>query len=119
MGRGMVFLLMLVTFAACSDSQLSALIPADGSSLSCAEPAPLLGDPDYSLEGAYFVCFKDGVNVAEEAARLAEAYGFTPRYVYSIIPCLAARDLSQEIVDGLRCEPTVDHLSYDGILELA
>ena len=66
------------------------------------------------LEDDYFVCFHDGVNVPEEAARLAAKYGFTPRWVYGIIPCLAARDLSREIVDGLRCEPTVDHLSYDG-----
>jgi hypothetical protein len=113
MVRSIVCLFMLVTLAACSDSQLPGLSFVNGPSLSCAEPAPLRGEPEIGHEDDYFVCFKDGVNVSEEAARLAAAYGFVPRYVYTIIPCMVVHDLSQEIVDGLRCEPTVDHLSYE------
>lgn len=117
MVRSIVALIMFVTVAACSDSQVPTVLPVDDSLLSCAEPAPLLGEPADGREDDYFVCFKEGVNVQEESARLAEKYGFTPRYVYGIIPCLAVRDLPQEIVDSLRCEATVDHLSYDGSVD--
>ena len=112
--RGIVPLLVLVSLTSCSHSDRPALLTLDDTSLSCAEPAPVFGEPEPGYEDDYFVCFKDGVDVSEEAARLAATHGFTPRYVYTVIPCLAARDLSQGIVDALRCESTVDHLSYDG-----
>ena len=114
MVRSIVPLLVLICVAACSESERPTLLAVDSTLLSCAEPAPLFGEPSSGHEDDYFVCFKDGVDVAEEAARLAAAYGFMPKYVYTIIPCMAVRDLSQEIVAGLRCEPTVDHLTYDG-----
>lgn len=115
--QSIVALLMLVLVAACSESKLLGVLPVNGSALLCEEPAPLLGEPEDGLEDDYFVCFKEGVNVVEESARLAAKYGFTPRWVYGIIPCLGVLDLSREIVDGLRCEPTVDYLSYSGTVE--
>jgi len=117
MVRSIVPLLLLISVAACSHPERPSLLALDGPSVSCAEPAPLLGEPSSGHEDDFFVCFKDGVDVSEETARLAAAYGFTPKYVYAIIPCFAVRDLSQEIVDALRCESTVDHLSYDETVE--
>ena len=114
MVRSIVPLLMLISLAGCSGSEHPMSLALEGASPACPEPAPLLGTPESGLEDSYFVCFKEDVDVSEEAARLAAAYGFTPRYVYTIIPCMAVRGIPQETVDALRCEPTVDHITYEG-----
>lgn len=78
----------------------------------CGAPAPVYGTLDPASPG-FIVTYRSGTDPAAETSRLAAWYGFTPRHVYQTLPGFAAR-LSPEAVRGLRCEPTIVHLTYDG-----
>jgi len=107
---------MLVT--GCGGDASDMLAPSDSLSLcapACADPAPLQGRWNQRLPTGYIVLFHDGVDVAEETARLAASYGFTPKYVYTIIPAFAA-ELTCGALAGIRCEPTVERVSYDELV---
>ena len=104
----------------CSNSQSHPVTGSgnDNLGLECNDPAPLEGGPEPAELSDYFVCFHERVDVPAEAARLAEKYGFVPKYVYTSIPCMAVRDLPGETVESLRCESTVARISYQGELIL-
>ena len=65
----------------------------------------------------YIVVFRDGVDGHAETARLASVYGFTPKYVYTILNGFAAT-LDLSVVDRLRCETSVASIAYDGEVSL-
>jgi len=77
----------------------------------CADPAPLNGKPDPAAPGM-IVGLVPGVDAGEEANRLAEKYGFTVEYVYSM-GAFYAPDMTPEVVDPIRCEPTVRYVEYN------
>lgn len=106
-------LLLLLAFTACSGplDPGAVLVPP------CWSPAPLLGSytPGAPL---YFIRLESGVDVTQEANRLARRYGFTVVHVYWTSPTFTAA-LDSRVVAQVRCERTVRYLEYDGIGTLA
>lgn len=79
----------------------------------CSVPAPLEGfawpwvkDPD-----RYVVVLQDSVNVEQEAARLAQKFGFAVSSVFTIIPGFSAVMWS-DAVALVRCEPSVKSVAF-------
>ena len=58
-----------------------------------------------------------GVDAGEEANRLAEKYGFTVEHVYAT-GSFFVLDMTPEVVDRIRCEPTVRYVEYNALLHL-
>jgi len=79
---------------------------------SCIRPAPLVGRFDPRAPG-YIVDLSNGVDVAVETARLGEKYGFTARWVYTAVLGGFSAELTPQAVAGLRCERTVQSISFD------
>ncbi len=79
----------------------------------CSAPARLEGNWDPEVRG-FFVVFTEAAEgtPAQLTPPLAAKYGFTPTSVYGYILKGFAADLTPEQVAGLRCEPTVEYLSY-------
>jgi hypothetical protein len=83
----------------------------------CADPAPLGGEPDARAPG-FIVVFEDNVEARPETNRLAEVYGFTPRYIYEFALQGFAADLTPDVVAAVRCEATVQSVSHDGFVSI-
>ena len=83
----------------------------------CGHPAPLLGTPDPRAPG-FIVVFHASIDAQRETARLAAAYGFQPRYVWTAALEGFSADLSREVVAELRCVSTVDFIEHDQIYSL-
>lgn len=122
MGRipGEIVSLTLAATAACGSSDASG--PGPAGSLSalrppCEQPAPLLGTPDLRAPG-FMVVFHGTVNAESEVARLAAAYGFQPRMVWTAALEGFSADLSRELVAELRCVSTVDFIEHNGVYTL-
>ena len=80
---------------------------------SCACPAPLYGKFDSWFED-FIVVFRDGVNVTRETARLEQVYNFRATTVMSSTQIRGfSAVFDDEVRDRLRCEPSVDHVSYE------
>jgi hypothetical protein len=87
------------------------LVPA------CSNPAPLDGTYDPRAE-RFIVIFVDGTTgsqVLEQVPLLAAKYGFTPRSVYQTALQGFSAELTVEQVAVLRCDPLIDHLSYNAL----
>ena len=104
--------LILVAIGACGDGQFGPPVWPTVQPL-CSNSAPLLGEPDPRAP-RFIVYFNAGVDPDQETARLAGAYGFTPTYIYHLVPGFAAV-LAPEIVARLRCESSVREIHYDAI----
>ena len=83
----------------------------------CADPAPLLGGPDPRATG-FIVVFHGTIDAELETARLAAAYGFQPRHVWTTALEGFSADLSREVVAGLRCESSVDFLEHNQVVSI-
>lgn len=78
----------------------------------CVTPAPLLGERDAGAPG-YIVVYRPGTDPVSETNRLATRYGFTPMFVYQHALQGFGADLSASALAGVRCEPSVDHVSFN------
>ena len=84
---------------------------------SCADPAPLTGKFDPRAPD-YIVLFHDGVDSVAETARLEQAYGFTASRVFTTDLDGFTANLNDDIRDSLRCEPTVQFVEHDGLVDV-
>jgi hypothetical protein len=66
----------------------------------------------------YIVVFHSTVDAEQEAARLAAAYGFHPRYVWAAALEGFSAELTPETVAEIRCEPAVDYVEHDQVISL-
>jgi hypothetical protein len=64
------------------------------------------------------VVFHPTIDAELEAARLAAAYGFQPRYVWTAALEGFSADLSRQIVAELRCVPSVEFIEHDQVYTL-
>jgi hypothetical protein len=115
-----VLSLTLAGTAACGSSDPSG--PASAEPLAvlqppCEHPAPLLGAPDPRAPG-FIVVFHATIEAELETARLAAAYGFQPRYVWTAALEGFSADLSREVVAELRCVSSVDFVEHDQVYTL-
>lgn len=63
---------------------------------------------------AFIVSYQSGVDPIATTAELEAKYGFSARHVYTVLPGFAAQ-LSNTALAGVRCEPVVASMSYDGV----
>jgi len=96
--------LSLICIASCGGS---------GSSGLCSNPVPVLGTFDPAAPG-YIVLFQDGVNGQAETSRLSTLHGFQPTHVYQAIPGFSA-EFSADILEQLRCEPSIKSIGHDQV----
>jgi hypothetical protein len=101
-----------VIVAGCSESAFAP--EAIVLSPQCEAPAPLQGRFDPRAP-QFIVVFDQGIESSEETPRLAERYGFTPRFVYTHALEGFSAVLEPEMVAGIRCEPSVKYVEYDGV----
>ncbi len=83
----------------------------------CAAPAQLDGQFD-PREPGYVVQLHDGVDGAAETQRLAELHGFQPTNVYTFIFPGFAAELCPELREAIRCEASVQRVTYNAVLIL-
>ena len=81
----------------------------------CNNPAQLLGELD-SEAPDYIIMFKDDVDPMDEVNRLSAYYNMQIQHVYVAkgIEGFTAQ-ISDEIMDLLRCEPTIDFIEYNAV----
>lgn len=84
----------------------------------CVAPAPLGGEFDPRAPH-FIVVYKDGIESSDETPRLAERYGFTPRFVYTYALEGFSAALEPEVLAAIRCEPSVQYVEYDGFVTIA
>jgi hypothetical protein len=105
--RSAAFLACLTFACGCVDGD-----GVDIASASCRAPAPVVGKRvEKSTTPSYIVSFREHVDTAVEANRLARTYGFSLETVFTIIPAFSAR-VDDRLLDNLRCEPSVASLEY-------
>ena len=80
----------------------------------CANPAPLITH-DKKVPGQYIVDLADGVEINDEARRLAAKYKFRILEVFVHVLGGFAAEMSDAAVAGVRCEPSVKSVSEDPI----
>ena len=101
--------LALLSIAAYGDDDTVAVPP-------CPAPARLEGK--YVGAPGYFVGLKKSVVLPRDAAAaLAREYGFEYQGFSSSDDLIFVPSLSQVIVDMLRCEPNVDYISFNRIVD--
>ena len=110
---GLAALAAAVVLAACDEATSPAAAAGN-----CADPAPLRGQADPRAPG-YIVVFQDAVDARAETARLAEAYGFTPRRVYEAALKGFSAELSAGALAAVRCEATVRYVEHDGVASIS
>lgn len=102
---------LLVSLSACTNSlSPSAVVPPQ-----CLAPAALSGTYDPRAP-SYAVLFRNGVNVSEEAQRLARRYGFTLNFVWNNLRGFSA-EMTPHVVAQLRCERTVTLVEFDVVAQ--
>ena len=81
----------------------------------CNNPAQLLGELDSEAPG-FIIMFKDDVDTIGEVNRLSAYYNMLTQHVYTAkgIEGFTAQ-ISDEILDRLRCEPTIDFIEHDAV----
>jgi len=81
----------------------------------CASPAPIEG-AGYALVPSMIVVFQDGTNPGRSALLLAQKYGFDVVHLFvAVFPGFSAK-LPYATIAQLRCEASVEHLSFDSLL---
>jgi hypothetical protein len=83
----------------------------------CFHPAPLHGKFDPRAPG-YIVIFRRGMDAKDETERLEADYGFSATWVWTITPGFSA-GLDESVRDMLRCEPAVEFIEYNALLQVA
>lgn len=89
----------------------------------CDHPAPLLGTRhDSQALFGFLVKLHDGVDVAAEAARLGDVYGFHPGLLFTtgatqsqLVPEGFFAKVNDDDMQAIRCEPAVTSVSFDSI----
>lgn len=109
-----------LTLAACSGNATgpSAQIDRGDVPAQCSAPAPLNGTPDPRVAGRYIVVYKDGTDSPGTTARLAQKYGFQPRFVYQYALLGFASALTDTQLAGVRCEDEVKYVSHEGVASI-
>lgn len=107
--------LAALALAACAESPTDAGTEATQfiPSASCAQPAPLTGSRDPRAGGVAIVAYHDGTDSPAVTARLAQKYGFTPRFVYQHALTGFAAPLTDEQIAGIRCEAETRFVQFD------
>jgi hypothetical protein len=83
----------------------------------CASPAPLRSArPQDQLPG-YVFKYRDGTDSKTVTAELAATYGFTPIFVYSIVPGFAAQ-VTEQALASIRCDARVEFVEHNVKFEL-
>lgn len=77
----------------------------------CPRPAPLAGRPHPAAPG-YIVVYHDSVDALAETARLAGRYGVSPRHLYRTAVRGFSAELEPEVLQALRCEPSVNWVEH-------
>jgi hypothetical protein len=85
------------------------------SPMQCATPAPLSGLFNSCAPG-YLVQFRDGVDAEVETQRLASLHGFEPYAVFTLAIRGFASQLSPELREAIRCEPSVKVVEYEAVV---
>jgi hypothetical protein len=83
----------------------------------CADPAELLGEFDPAAPG-YVVKFHDDVAAEVESSRLAAAYDFEVTTLYTAVLRGFAAEFDADVQAQLRCEPSVVHVAYNGVVSV-
>ncbi len=111
----------VVLLVACGDhvARIVEPPPAVVVTPACTSPAPLLGKADLRIPDSYIVAFHSGTDALATTTALEQKYGFASRHVYSVAIQGFAATLSPEVVAGIRCEPAVDLVEYDGVVSIA
>jgi hypothetical protein len=102
---------LLLSVAACEND----LLPPEETA--CESPAPLEGAPDPRAPG-FVVVFRDGTPVEAAVARLTGHYAFRTKHVYTSALLGFAADLTPVQLAGVRCEPEVKYVAYDGVAHI-
>ena len=85
---------------------------------SCLSPAPVSGQSDPRAPG-FIVVFDSGVDASAEAPRLASLYEFTPRHLFTHVLQGFSAELTPATLAAIRCETSVDYVSFNGRVTLA
>jgi len=101
-------IMMALLGAALSSGVVCILVDKTGGGETCTDPAPLIGEPVAGAPG-YIV-------VGLSAEQLAERYGFALTEVDSSSGRFKA-DLSHDQVEAPRCDPGVDAVAYNWIVD--
>jgi hypothetical protein len=102
---------VLGVLAACGPDTVAA--PDNALQPPCVLPAPLVGEFDPQAPH-FIVIYRDGVDSQKETDRLAQLYGFEPRFVYQYAIQGFSAELEPSVLASVRCEVTVDYVAYDG-----
>lgn len=81
----------------------------------CGNPVPVRGQWTPKAPG-YIIYFKSGVNAVTETKRLALLYGFNPNSIFDMIGGFYA-ELSPDVLEPIRCEPTINEIYFDEVLQ--
>jgi hypothetical protein len=79
----------------------------------CDRPSVLEGEQDRGVRG-FIVTLRDDGKLAPGmiAYDLGRKYGFTPQDVFRSLHAFSVSELSPQVLARLRCEPSVDRVSY-------
>ena len=81
----------------------------------CTTPLPIYGTYDPRAP-QYLVLFHDYVDAVAEANRLAALYGFTLRSVWQFALKGFSASLTEEMLEGIRCEASVRYIQHDQVI---
>jgi hypothetical protein len=84
----------------------------------CAAPAPLRSAFPQERVPGYIFSYRAGTNSKAVTAELAATYGFTPTFVYNVVPGFAAV-VSEQALAGIRCDSRIEFVEYDVSAHLA
>jgi hypothetical protein len=78
----------------------------------------VLGQFDPGAPG-FIVVFDSEVDASAEAPRLGGLHGFTPDYVFTHALQGFSAELTPTTLAAIRCETSVDYVSFNGLVSLA
>jgi hypothetical protein len=79
----------------------------------CSNPAALSGKYHRSTPGYLVAVAKSVTNIESLAHELAGKYAFKPDSFMNRVKMFSVRTLTPEALAGLRCEPTIWHISFN------
>ncbi len=103
--------------AACGDTGGRIVDPrANVVTPACAQPAPLLGQPDSRVADSYIVVYRGDVDVQATTERLEQRYAFTATHVYTSAIKGFSASFPAEVLAGIRCEAVVAYTEHDQVV---
>ena len=78
----------------------------------CSAPAPLRSARPQDRAPGYIVTYRSGTDSRMVTAELASKYGFSPEFVYTVVPGFAAV-LSEQALAAIRCDSRIAFVEYD------